>query len=167
MTTAGITITTIGIMITDRLWTNALEQTTFEVLAQLLFKKAFHAAILSGRKTTTLRRWRSCRLNPGDHVKTPGVGTLVLDSVNSIEWDSLTDADAAADGFASLAELNRIIRRIYPDIANDGKSWFKLHFHLESPRPSKPPKATQTIVRKQLVAAVRAELDKAVHASGS
>jgi hypothetical protein len=150
-----------------RLWTNAVSPSTFEALAQLLFKKAFHPAILSGRKTTTLRRWRNCRLKPGDRVQTPGIGTLVVDSVCSIEWERLTDADASADGFASLAELNRIIRRIYPDIANDGKSWFKLHFHVEPARPAKPPKDIQTIVRKQLVAAVRAELDKAVHGSGS
>jgi len=125
-------------------------------LPLLQFKKTFKPAILEGRKTTTLRRWRSCKWRPGDRVTTPGVGALVLESVDQVQWDMLTDADARADGFASLAELAATIRRIYPKLDGDGKAWFKLKFHCEA-----------VGLRQKLAAMVRAELDKAVRGNGS
>jgi hypothetical protein len=123
---------------------------------QILFKKEFHAAILAGRKTTTLRRWRACKLKPGDRVRVPGVGELTLSAVESVQWADLTEADAKADGFESLAELNKVIARIYPNMADDGKAWFRIRFGAPKPTPM-----------AQLAAAVRAELDKAVRKSRS
>lgn len=125
-------------------------------MPQILFKKPFQEAILAGRKTTTLRRWRVCRLKAGDRVSAPGVGELILQAVEPVQWESLTDADARADGFASMSELTRVIRRIYPNLEQDGKSWFRIKF-----RPS--PAAR----KRRLAAAVRAELDKAVRGNGS
>jgi hypothetical protein len=125
-------------------------------MARILFKKPFHRAILEGRKTTTLRRWRTCRLRAGDRVFSPGVGELVLQAVEPIEWATLTDDDAVSDGFASLTELNRMIRRIYPNLDGDGKTWFRLRF-------GPPPNGK----RHRLASAVRAELDKAVRGNGS
>jgi hypothetical protein len=125
-------------------------------VAQILFKKEFHAAILAGRKTTTLRRWRSCKLKPGDRVRVPGVGELTLSAVESVRWEDLTEADAKADGFETLAELNKVIARIYPDMEGDGKAWFRIRFG--APPPSR---------MAQLAGAVRAELDKAVQKSRS
>ena len=127
---------------------------------RLFFKKLYHGAILEGAKTTTLRRWRKCRVQAGDAVDAPGVGKLIVKAVEPIEWKMLTEADARADGFKSLAELNRAIRRIYPNLDGDGKSWFKLTFHLakQAAGPAPP--------RQRLAAAVRAELDKAVRRDG-
>jgi hypothetical protein len=125
-------------------------------LPQILFKKPFKAAILAGRKTTTLRRWRVCRLKAGDRVRVPGVGELILQAVEPVEWESLTDADAQADGFESMSELSRVIRRIYPNLHGDGKSWFRIKF-----------RAAAASRKRQLAAAVRAELDKAVRGNGS
>jgi hypothetical protein len=125
-------------------------------LPQILFKKPFKAAILEGRKTTTLRRWSACRLKTGDRLTSPGLGVLILQSVEPVEWEALTDADAQADGFASLADLNKAIRRIYPHLDGDGKTWFRIKFHLA--RAEK---------KQQLADAVRAELDKAVRDNGS
>jgi hypothetical protein len=125
-------------------------------LPLIRFKKQFHDAIACGRKTTTLRRWRKCRWQAGDLLTAPGVGSLMLEAVEAVDWTSLTDADARCDGFESMAELNRVIRRIYPDMDGDGKSWFRLRFHQERPSP-----------RRQLAAVVIAELDKAVRGNGS
>lgn len=134
-------------------------------MPQLRFKTVFHDAILAGRKTTTLRRWQNCRVGAGDRVYAPGVGWLVLDGVEEIEWDQLTEDDAKSDGFESLADLNRAIRRIYPKLDGDGKQWFKLRFHLHETAeiPDDPKSAT----RRELAAAVRAELDKAVQLNRS
>jgi hypothetical protein len=136
-------------------------------LAQLLFKANFKPAILAGRKTTTVRRWRECRLRVGQRVSAPGVGWLIIDGVQPIELDSLTEADAKSDGFDSLADLHRTIQKIYPDQQNDGKQWFKVRFSLEGHAPAKGPNKAQRLIRHVLAAAVRAELDKAVGGSGS
>jgi len=151
-------------------------------LPQILFKKAFKAAILEGRKTTTLRRWRTCSLKAGDRVNAPGVGQLILKEVRAVTWETLTEADAQADGFASLAELNRVIRRIYPDLDRDGKTWFRIRFRLArgAPRAKRPasgaakriavpplkPMPANPLAR-QLAVLVRMQLDKAVRGNGS
>ncbi len=123
-------------------------------MPQILFKKLFHRAILEGRKTTTLRRWKSCKLRAGDRLTAPGVGVLVVQKVEEIEWESLTEADAVSDGFQTLADLNAMIRKIYPELGGDGKSWFRLKF--------KGPGAESVGKRRKLASAVQAELDKAV-----
>ncbi|MGA2230316.1 MAG: ASCH domain-containing protein [Tepidisphaeraceae bacterium] len=125
-------------------------------MPQLWFKKQFRQAILCGQKTATLRRWRKRRMTGGSRVHAPGIGWLILESVEPIEWDSLTRADARADGFASLKELAAAVRRIYPDMDDDGKSWFRLTFRLDSQDP-----------RLRLAQVVSAELDKAVRCNGS
>jgi hypothetical protein len=125
-------------------------------MPMLRFKKPYQTAILAGRKTATLRRWRTCSLKTGDRVYAPGIGYLIMDAVDQMEWNALTQADAIADGFASLSDLDRAIRQIYPNLQGDGKSWFRLKFHLS---PSS--------AMEQLASAVRAELDKAVRNNGS
>ncbi|HUB24088.1 MAG TPA: ASCH domain-containing protein [Tepidisphaeraceae bacterium] len=136
-------------------------------MPQLPFKATFRSAILAGRKTTTLRRWRRCRLHVGQRVSAPGVGNLIIDGIWPIQFDSLTESDANSDGFDSLADLKRAIQKIYPQQQSDGKQWFKVQFHLESQPPPAAPNRAQTPIRKILAAAVRAELDKVVQASGS
>src|SRR5580698_7452026 len=120
-------------------------------MPQILFKKEFKPAILKGRKTTTLRRWKKCNWKAGDRVNAPGVGVLVLHAVEPVEWSALTEADAHSDGFESLAELNKAIKKIYGDLRGDGKTWFRLSFKLASAGRM-----------RQLAEALRGELDKAV-----
>jgi len=85
-----------------------------------------------------------------------GVGWILLDSVEPVSWESLTSADAKADGFDSLDELSRAVRKIYPRMEEDGKSWFRIRFMLD---PNDP--------MRLLAAGVRRELDKAVRNNGS
>jgi hypothetical protein len=130
-------------------------------LAQILFKKPFKQAILDGRKTTTLRRWQKCSLKAGERVFAPGVGWLILEEVNRVEWEDLTDADARADGFSTLQELHHTIRKIYPDHASDGKTWYRLRFK----RPTQ--EDAQAHSKNKLAAKLRRALDKAVRQTGS
>jgi hypothetical protein len=92
----------------------------------------------------------------GDRVHAPGIGWLILDAVEAVDFESLTHADALADGFASLNELRRAVRRIYPRQDDDGKTWFRVRFRLEAIEPM-----------QRLAARVRLELDKAVQNNGS
>jgi len=143
-------------------------------MPQLLFKKEFFDAIRRGRKTTTLRRWKSCWLEAGSRVHTPGLGWLRIISCDNAKLDKLTRADARADGFDSLAKLNATLQRLYPDQKRDGKQWFRIVFQLErdgqAPAPAADKKSRRGLGGKQktrLARRIRAELDKAVRRSGS
>jgi hypothetical protein len=128
-------------------------------MSQILFKRQFKDAIRRGTKTTTLRRWKSCRVRAGSRAYAPGIGWLKILSCEKIDLKDLTAADARADGFKSLKELMKTLAQIYPNCATDGRHWFQVVFGLETP-PSQD-------ARGQVVQLIRAELDKAVRQSGS
>jgi hypothetical protein len=142
-------------------------------MPQLLFKKEFFDAIRRGRKTTTLRRWKSCWMQPGSRVHSPRLGWLRIVSVDPAKLEKLTKSDARADGFASLAQLRQALQRFYPDQKHDGKQWYRVVFQLESdgqpiPAEAKPePQRLGGKDKTRLARRIRAELDKAVRRSGS
>src|SRR5581483_6675564 len=157
-------------------------------MPQLHFKKQFHDAIVAGRKTTTLRGWRTCRVKAGTRVLAPGVGWLEIVSAEPIEWKDLTDGHARADGFASVSELHDAVRKIYPEQRSDGRFWFLVKFKLDPTHHLTPQKAIgrpgKTLsaplsrspgtrptadlqARKALAERILAELDKAMRPTGS
>jgi hypothetical protein len=101
-------------------------------MGQLLFKKCFFAAIRGGTKRTTIRRWASARLKVGQSAYTPGLGRLLIESVEVVHLDDLTDADAQADGFASTTEMRAALRSLYPHTHDDGRKWFRIAFRAEA-----------------------------------
>jgi hypothetical protein len=136
-------------------------------MGQLLFKKCFHPLIAQGRKRATIRRWVRCSLSAGQRVFSPGVGGLIIASCQMIQLDDLTDSDAAADGFDSLAELKSTLRRLYPQADCDGKHWYRIRFEVERKTPAAAParaakSANPSAARRRLASEVRAQLDKAV-----
>jgi hypothetical protein len=140
-------------------------------MPQILFKREFHDAIRSGRKTTTLRRWKSCRLAEGDLATCPGIGTLRIKNCREVQLKQLNDSDAVADGFESLAQLLAVLKKLYPKAKADGKQWYRIAFTLEeaktSQRPIKTPKSSLRSDQMRLAERIRAELDKAVQRNGS
>jgi hypothetical protein len=158
-------------------------------MPQLLFKREFFDAIRRGRKTTTLRRWKSCWLEAGARAFSPGLGWLRIVSCEGAKLEKLTAADARADGFASLAKLHATLARLYPDQKRDGKQWYRVVFELE--RDGQAPVPTRLDTRRggglsrhpttqtgrgqnehqkqktRLARRIRVELDKAVQRSGS
>jgi hypothetical protein len=100
-------------------------------MGQLLFKKCFFDAIRSGQKRTTIRRWSSARLKAGQRAFAPGLGYLTIEAVDVVRLEQLSDADALADGFDSLAQMKRMLRRLYPAAASDGRQWFKVSFRRD------------------------------------
>ncbi len=107
-------------------------------MGQLLFKKCFFGALRAGTKRTTLRRWTSARVKPGDRVFTPGVGFLRIESIDVVDLSSLKAADAIADGFPSLRAMRKMLAELYPDAAGnrDGREWFRIAFKVEAMPPS-------------------------------
>jgi len=131
-------------------------------MPQILFKRRFIDAIRRGDKTTTLRRWKSRRLRAGTRAKAPGFGWLNILSCEEVNLKDLTEADAKADGFASLKDVMKTLAQIYPNCASDGRHWFRVVFSPEGPKTT-PAQAARARVARQITA----ELDKAVRQSGS
>jgi hypothetical protein len=131
-------------------------------MSQLLFKKQFAQAILSGDKTTTLRRWKSPRVRPGTRAIAPGIGWLNILACHPIKLKDLTEDDALSDGFDSLKDLLTTLAQLYPNHKTDGRQWFRIAFSLDGHQPT----PTQT-ARRRVVRQMRADLDKAVRQSGS
>ena len=87
----------------------------------LLFKHRFFGPIRAGAKTQTLRWWRRPMVRAGRLVAVPhlGGGRLRIKSVRPLGGlAELTESDAAADGFASLADLLAELRAMYPALSD-------------------------------------------------
>ncbi|MDO4584202.1 MAG: ASCH domain-containing protein [Planctomycetia bacterium] len=110
----------------------------------LLFKKKFLDAIRRGEKTQTIRLWKRRRYRPGQRSFIPGVGPIVIDQVDEVAWEELTETDAILDGFPSLETLRQEIEEIYglsPD-----KKMFRVRFHLQEVAPQHPPMRMHTFL---------------------
>ncbi len=82
-------------------------------------KKVFFDAIRGGGKRTTLRFWRNPMVRAGEVHTVPGLGKVRIDDVREVALSELSDADAAADGFGSVAELLAALKRMYPSLGAD------------------------------------------------
>ena len=79
----------------------------------LLFKKKFIEQIKSGEKTQTIRLWKYRRMKAGQRSYITGIGYVRIDSVERVELDQLTDADAIPDGFPSADALRAELCILY------------------------------------------------------
>lgn len=98
----------------------------------LLFKKRFLEAIRRGEKTQTIRLWKRRFLRPGQRSYIPGVGRIRILSVEPIQLEELTDADAIPDGFTTAAELRAEIAQLYGDPLPPGYHAYRITFQVES-----------------------------------
>jgi cytidine deaminase len=87
----------------------------------LRFKEKFKEDILSGRKTTTIRRYS--KLKPGEIVRIEVGGEVIGEAeirrVVRKEFKNLTVKDALSDGFKSLNDLKRTLQSLYGKIYED------------------------------------------------
>lgn len=96
----------------------------------LLFKRKFLDAIRAGTKTQTIRLWNCQRMRDGQRSYIPGAGYIRVRSVEQVEVDSLTNADAQPDGFESADELKSELHRIYGDKLASGYQAYRVVFEL-------------------------------------
>ncbi len=94
----------------------------------LLFKKKFLPAIRSGEKTQTIRLWKFRHMRPASGATSPASATSASRSVEPVEIDALTDADAIPDGFPSAAALQHELRTIYGEKLAQGHQAFRIVF---------------------------------------
>lgn len=98
----------------------------------LLFKKKFLEAIRNGEKTQTIRLWDRCRMKSGQRSYIPGIGYISILSVEPVEIDRLTDADAIPDGFADAVSLQAELHSIYAEEIKKGFRAFRIRFSVFS-----------------------------------
>ncbi|HEY2894830.1 MAG TPA: ASCH domain-containing protein [Pirellulales bacterium] len=98
----------------------------------LLFKKKYQVAIRAREKTQTIRLWKVCRMRAGQRSYIPGAGYIRVLSVDPVEVDSLTDADARPDGFVTAEELRRELNTLYGAELAAGYRAYRIRFELFS-----------------------------------
>ena len=90
----------------------------------LIFLKGYYLPlIVDGRKTTTLRPWKTCTLRRGRTMTFNGRVRVTLTKVEQRRLLDLTDDDARANGQADRYDLRRAFRRHYPDLPRDVRVW--------------------------------------------
>jgi hypothetical protein len=94
----------------------------------LLFKRKFLDAIRSGEKTQTIRLWKHRMMRSGQRSYIPGIGPIQITSVEQVEVDDLTDADAVPDGFATAVALRKELRTLYSEKLDEGHQAFRVVF---------------------------------------
>ena len=75
----------------------------------MLFEQRLWAGLADGSVTVIFRRWR--RRGPGRGRGTGLAGILAVDAVAEVDPAAISEDDARAAGFASLAELRRRLDR--------------------------------------------------------
>ena len=88
----------------------------------MLFEQRLWAGLADGTVTVTFRRWRRPRARAGGRHVTPA-GVLAVDAVAEVDPAAITEDDARAAGFGSLAELRGRLDR-----HGDGPVW-RVDFH--------------------------------------
>ena len=76
----------------------------------MLFPPATLQAIADGTVTVAFRRWEEPRVRSGATQRT-AVGVIAFDTVEAVQRDEITDADALAAGFADREQLFAFVDR--------------------------------------------------------
>jgi len=94
----------------------------------VLISPATAAGIAEGSVTLAFRRWDRPRMRPGSTQRT-GAGVVLVETVDEIDPETLTEDDAARAGVRSLAELRRLIDR------RDGAHVYRMQVSLAGADP--------------------------------
>ncbi len=92
----------------------------------LLFQKAFHEGLVSGRITLTFRRWAKPHVKPGGRYRCHPIGVLEVDAVAPATERAITEVDARRAGFATKNELLAYLEA-FP--AKPGTTLYRVELH--------------------------------------
>ncbi|HET9556476.1 MAG TPA: hypothetical protein VFS70_05000 [Actinomycetota bacterium] len=118
----------------------------------MLFEQRLWAGLADGTVTVTFRRWRRPRARAGGAHRTPA-GVLAVDAVAEVDPADISEDDARAAGFGSLAELRRRLDR-----HGDGPVW-RVDFHHAGADPREALRRQRDLPDAEL-ARLRARLDR-------
>jgi len=85
------------------------------VKSSIPLAEEFVEAVISRQKRTTIRAGRrNYALGPTQLTSAKHKVPVLIVGVRYKRFEDLTDADALADGFESIRNLNAVLRRFYP-----------------------------------------------------
>lgn len=118
----------------------------------MLFDARTLRGLTEGRVRTTFRRWTTVRVKPGSRFTTP-VGVVEVTTIEQVEPDALTEADAYAAGFDSPAALLAWTGR------KGSGDLFRIGIRLAGPDPRVALRSADRLTPEE-VAALTAALDR-------
>lgn len=118
----------------------------------MLFEQRLWAGLADGTVTVAFRRWKRPRATVGGSHRTPA-GVLAVDAVAEVDPAAISEDDARAAGFGSLAELLRQLDR-----HGDGPVW-RVDFHHAGADPREALGQAADLSGEE-VAGLRARLDR-------
>jgi hypothetical protein len=116
----------------------------------MLFEQRLWSGLADGSVTVTFRRWKRPRARVGGRHRTPA-GVLAVDAVAEVDPAALTEDDARAAGFGSLAALLRQLDR-----HGDGPV-YRVDFHHAGADPREALRQADQLSEEEL-AGLRARL---------
>lgn len=102
----------------------------------LLFKKPFHAGLVSGAITLTYRRWEKPHVRAGGRYRCHPIGVLEVDSIERVRVDAIDEADALRAGFATRQALVDYLAELGPLAVTDEVFRVALHHGGDGDRTS-------------------------------
>ena len=69
-------------------------------------------------------------MRPGQRSYIPGAGYIVIEAVDQVTLESLTDQDAVLDGFPTADALRAEIDHLYQDKATAGHQVYRVRFRV-------------------------------------
>jgi hypothetical protein len=102
----------------------------------MIFTQRLRAGVRSGDITLSVRIWHNPRVKVGNRYESAGVGTIEIDSIQSIEWSDITPELARQSGFSGVVDLLKIAKH------GSGRNVYLVRFHLVNAPPAKKRTAT-------------------------
>lgn len=97
-------------------------------VAPMLFPKELWPQLSDGSVTAAYRRWKRPTVKAGGTLVVP-VGVLGIDSIDTVDPSTVTDADACRAGFDTVADLLRSVDR------NPDRPLVRIRFHFAGDDP--------------------------------
>ena len=95
----------------------------------VLFKQRFHAGIIDGAVNLTFRRWSSPRVKIGGRYRLDPEGVVVINSVDEVALETVTEDQARLSGFSDLRELAAEINRGSSEPLKGDDTVYRVSFH--------------------------------------
>lgn len=95
----------------------------------LLFKKRFHAGLVDGTVTLTVRQWDKPHVKVGGRYRVHPIGVVQVDAVARVPFGALTEDDARRAGFVNLAELREYALPVAKEPITPATLMWKVDLH--------------------------------------
>ena len=98
----------------------------------MVFTKRLRQGVKDGTITTSIRIWKSPRVQPGRRYRMEE-GEIEVDSIEQIAIQEITHPMAIASGFLGVIDLLKVAKH------GSGDNVYLVHFHYIPPRRAKLP----------------------------